>query len=128
MDSWISHNAVVDRKKNCGAGLTKIHQNVADVLLQGGAGLWCTNHPEGQIVDLGCMAQSLFTISIHETLGIEATGNIINQAALTVVCASAGYLECIHASLRAVPPSNLSLLWMVLYHSKKQTPICPIHL
>ncbi|CAD0091909.1 unnamed protein product [Aureobasidium mustum] len=43
------------------------------------------------------MSQSLFTVSIYETLGIEATAHIINQAALTAVCASADHLECVQS-------------------------------
>ncbi|KAK6004296.1 hypothetical protein QM012_009146 [Aureobasidium pullulans] len=93
--SWISYNTVADRRRNFGAGLLRIHQDVCDSLPQAGVGLWCTNRLEWQVVDLGCMSQSLYTVSIYETLGIEATEHIINQTGLTVVCASVDHLETI---------------------------------
>jgi long-chain acyl-CoA synthetase len=37
------------------------------------------------IVDLGCMSQSLFTVSIYDTLGPETTEYIINHASLACV-------------------------------------------
>ncbi|KAH0372757.1 acetyl-CoA synthetase-like protein, partial [Aureobasidium melanogenum] len=107
--SWISYSEVAERRKNFGAGLVKTHQDICGSLPQGGVGLWCNNRPEWQIVDLGCMSQSLFTVSIYETLGVEATEYIINQAALSVVCASADHVE----KLQGLAPRCPSLRFLV---------------
>jgi long-chain acyl-CoA synthetase len=40
------------------------------------------------VVDLGCMSQSLFTVSIYDTLGPDTTEYIINHASLVCVAAS----------------------------------------
>ncbi|KAG9613739.1 acetyl-CoA synthetase-like protein, partial [Aureobasidium melanogenum] len=108
--SWISYSAAAERRKNFGAGLMKTHQDICGSLPQGGVGLWCNNRPEWQIVDLGCMSQSLFTVSIYETLGVQATEYIINQVALTVVCASAGHVE----KLQSLAPRCPSLKFLVI--------------
>ncbi|KAG9947959.1 acetyl-CoA synthetase-like protein, partial [Aureobasidium melanogenum] len=107
--TWISYSAVAERRKNFGAGLLQTYQDICGSLPQGGVGLWCNNRPEWQIVDLGCMSQSLFTVSIYETLGLEATEYIINQAALTVVCASADHVE----KLQGLAPRCPSLRFLV---------------
>ncbi|KAG9964683.1 acetyl-CoA synthetase-like protein, partial [Aureobasidium melanogenum] len=108
--SWISYSAAAERRKNFGAGLMKTHQDICGSLPQGGVGLWCNNRPEWQIVDLGCMSQSLFTVSIYETLGVQATEYIINQAALSVVCASADHVE----KLQSLAPRCPSLKFLVI--------------
>lgn len=87
-----------------------IHQDICGTLPHGGVGLWCTNRPEWQIVDLGCMSQSLFTVSIYDTLGAEATEYIIKQAGLTVVCASADHVE----KLQRLAPRCPSLKFIVV--------------
>jgi long-chain acyl-CoA synthetase len=51
-------------------------------------GLWTPNRPEWQITDLACMSQSLFSISIYDTLGPETAEYIINHAELACVLAS----------------------------------------
>jgi long-chain acyl-CoA synthetase len=40
------------------------------------------------VIDLGCMSQSLFTVSIYDTLGPETTEYIINHATLSCVVTS----------------------------------------
>src|SRR5690349_13067609 len=40
------------------------------------------------VLDLGCMSQSLFTVSIYDTLGPETTEYIINHASLACVVTS----------------------------------------
>ena len=44
------------------------------------------------LVDLACMSQSLFTVSIYDTLGPDTTEYIINHAELTIVVASLNHI------------------------------------
>jgi long-chain acyl-CoA synthetase len=112
---WFSYATVANRRKDLGAGLMKLYEDVCASPLQGGVGLWCTNRPDWQIVDLGCMSQSLYTVSIYETLGSEATEHIINQAALSVICASPEHLE----TLAGLAPRCPSLKFLVALSDNK---------
>lgn len=60
-----------------------------------GVGLWCQNRPEWQITDLACMSQSLFTVSIYDTLGPDTTEYIINHAELTCVVAGMNHVAAL---------------------------------
>lgn len=51
--------------------------------------MWSTNRPEWQLTDLACMGQSLFSVSIYDTLGPQTAEYIINHAELVSVVASA---------------------------------------
>lgn len=53
-----------------------------------GVGLWCQNRPEWQITDLACTSQSLFSVSLYDVLGADATEYIINHAELACVVTS----------------------------------------
>ena len=73
-----------------------------------GVGLWCQNRPEWQItgalprnqdcpasltaIDLACMSQSLFTVSLYETLGPDTTDYIINHAALPCIVTALSHI------------------------------------
>lgn len=71
-----------------GVGLVLLHEQIGITGKQYGIGLWCQNRPEWQLVDLGCMTQSLFTVSIYDTLGPDTTEYIINHATLACVASS----------------------------------------
>lgn len=60
---------------------------------KGGVGLWCMNRPEWQVVDLGCISQSYYTVSLYDTLGPDATEYIINHAGLNVICCSSDHIQ-----------------------------------
>lgn len=85
---WETYAQVQERRKNFGIGLVHLHQEIGIVDNQYGVGLWCQNRPEWQITDLGCMSQSLYTVSLYDTLGPETTEYIINHASLVAVCTS----------------------------------------
>jgi len=51
-------------------------------------GLWSQNRPEWQLSDIACMSQSLYSVSIYDTLGPDTAVYIINHAELTTVVAS----------------------------------------
>ena len=85
---WEDYETVAQRRKDFGAGIVHLHENIGITGKGYGVGLWCTNRPEWQITDLACMSQSLFTVSLYDTLGPEATEYIINHAGLSCVVTS----------------------------------------
>ncbi|PPJ55207.1 hypothetical protein CBER1_05683 [Cercospora berteroae] len=89
---WQTYAQVQERRKNFGIGLVALHEKVGINGRQYGVGLWCQNRPEWQIVDLACMSQSLFSVSLYDTLGPDATEFIINHAQLTSVCSSISHI------------------------------------
>ena len=89
---WETYEQVQKRRANFGVGLVALHENLGINSRQYGVGLWCQNRPEWQIVDLACMSQSLYTVSIYDTLGPDTTEYIINHASLTAVCTSISHI------------------------------------
>ncbi|KAI5236396.1 acetyl-CoA synthetase-like protein [Aureobasidium subglaciale] len=89
---WETYGQVQERRKNFGIGMVHLHQQYGITGRQHGVGLWCQNRPEWQIVDLGCMSQSLYTVSLYETLGPETTEYIINHSQLAAVAASLNHI------------------------------------
>ncbi|KHN98230.1 long-chain-fatty-acid--CoA ligase FAA2 [Metarhizium album ARSEF 1941] len=84
---WVNYADVADRRKNFGAGLVEIHKRIGYPKDKYGVGLWSQNRPEWHIADLAAASQSLYTVSLYETLGPDATEYIINHAELpSVVC------------------------------------------
>ncbi|CRK20345.1 hypothetical protein BN1723_012121 [Verticillium longisporum] len=98
--TWISYSEVAERRKNFGAGLVEVHRELGETREKYGVGLWSPNRPEWHITDLAAASQSLYTISLYETLGPETTEYIINHAELTTVVTSlAGRLEQAYAQM-----------------------------
>ncbi|KAK3671077.1 medium-chain fatty acid-CoA ligase faa2 [Recurvomyces mirabilis] len=89
---WQTYGEVQKRRANFGAGLVTLLERMGINGTQHGVGLWCQNRPEWQICDLGCVSQSLYTVSIYDTLGPDTTEYIINHAELTSVCASINHI------------------------------------
>ncbi|WPH04243.1 acetyl-CoA synthetase-like protein [Acrodontium crateriforme] len=89
---WETYGQIQKRRANFGVGLITLLEDVGSVGIQQGVGLWCQNRPEWQIVDLGCMSQSLYSVSIYDTLGPDTTEYIINHASLTAVCSSLAHI------------------------------------
>lgn len=89
---WQTYGEVQKRRANFGVGLVALHEQVGVTGTQYGVGLWCQNRPEWQIVDLGCVSQSLYSVSIYDTLGPDTTEYIINHASLASVCASLNHI------------------------------------
>ncbi|KAK2603832.1 medium-chain fatty acid-CoA ligase faa2 [Conoideocrella luteorostrata] len=91
--TWNTYADVSERRKNFGAGLVEIHKRINYPKDKYGIGLWCQNRPEWQITaverlkDLACMSQSLYSVSLYDTLGPDTTEYIVNHAELAcVVC------------------------------------------
>ena len=85
---WMDYGTVRKRRANFGVGLVEIHKQVGTSGRNYGVGLWSQNRPESQITDLACMSQSLFTISLYDTLGAEASEYIIRHASIVCVVTS----------------------------------------
>ncbi|OAA34963.1 long-chain-fatty-acid--CoA ligase FAA2 [Metarhizium rileyi] len=84
---WMTYGEAAERRKNFGAGIVEIHKRIGYPKDKYGIGVWSQNRPEWQIADLGAASQSLYAVSLYETLGPDATEYIINHAELpTVVC------------------------------------------
>ncbi|KYG45326.1 hypothetical protein M433DRAFT_144077 [Acidomyces richmondensis BFW] len=89
---WETYEQVQKRRANFGAGLVSLHEQVGVTGVQYGVGLWCQNRPEWQLVDLACVSQSLYSVSIYDTLGPDTTEYIINHSSLTAVCTSLNHV------------------------------------
>lgn len=84
---WVTYAQVAERRKNFGAGIVEIHNRIGHSKDKYPVGLWSQNRPEWQITDLALSSQALFTVSLYETLGPDATEYIVNHAELAcVVC------------------------------------------
>lgn len=89
---WVDYETVQKRRTNFGRGLVEIHAREGITGRQYGIGLWCQNRTEWQITDLAAMSQSLFTVSLYDTLGPEASEYIIQHANLACVVTSLSHV------------------------------------
>ncbi|EFW98509.1 long-chain-fatty-acid-ligase 1 [Grosmannia clavigera kw1407] len=85
---WMTYAEVAERRKNFGAGIVELHKQIGVTDDKYGVGLWSQNRPEWQIAELGLMSQSLWNVSLYETLGPDATEYIINHGQLVCVIAT----------------------------------------
>ena len=116
---WENYETVAHRRKNFGAGLVQLHEK-AGIFGKGyGIGLWCNNRPEWQITDLACMSQSLFTVSLYDTLGPETTEYIINHSNLACVVTSIVHVPVL-LKLKARCPTLKIIVCMDLMHEGDQ--------
>ena len=84
---WLDYETVRKRRSDFGAGLVELHSREGVNGTNYGVGLWCQNRPEWQLADLACMSQSLYSVSLYETLGPDTSEYIIKHADLaSVVC------------------------------------------
>ncbi|KAK3386951.1 hypothetical protein B0H63DRAFT_468717 [Podospora didyma] len=104
---WISYKEVAERRKNFGAGLVELQKQNGVTETKYGVGLWAQNRPEWQITELALLSQSLFPISLYETLGPETTEYIINHAGLTAVVCSLPHIPTLLKLAKRVPTLKL---------------------
>lgn len=84
---WSTYSQVNERRLNFGTGIVSLHRNIGFPEEKYGIGLWSPNREEWHLADLGASSQSLYTVSLYETLGPSAVEYIINHAGLvSVVC------------------------------------------
>ena len=84
----MDYSTVQERRGYFGVGLVSINKEAGVTDQKYGVGLWCQNRPEWQLTDLACMSQSLFSVSLYDTLGPSATEYIVNHATLPCVVTS----------------------------------------
>lgn len=109
--TWIDYETMHKRRTDFGKGIVELHAREAITGIQYGVGLWCQNRPEWQVADLACMSQSLYTVSLYDTLGPDASEYIIKHAGLTSVVTS---LNHVGALLRIKPRlPNLKILIVI---------------
>ncbi|EXJ93945.1 long-chain acyl-CoA synthetase [Capronia coronata CBS 617.96] len=85
---WIDYETVQKRRADFGVGIVELHAREGITGAQYGIGLWCQNRPEWQLTDLACMSQSLFSVSLYDTLGPDTSEYIIRHANLACVACS----------------------------------------
>ncbi|KAL9614386.1 MAG: hypothetical protein Q9167_001116 [Letrouitia subvulpina] len=92
---WIDYATVQKRRASFGVGIMEVNKRAGVQDQKYGVGLWCQNRPEWQITDLACMSQSLYTVSLYDTLGPETTGYIIDHASLPCVVTSLPHIPAL---------------------------------
>ncbi|KAK3315274.1 hypothetical protein B0H66DRAFT_338977 [Apodospora peruviana] len=104
---WMTYAEVAERRKNFGAGIVEVQQKLGVTADKYGVGLWAQNRPEWQITELACLSQSLYPISLYETLGPEATEYIINHSSLSVIACSLPHIPTLLKLAPRVPSLKL---------------------
>ncbi|KAH8895959.1 long-chain-fatty-acid-CoA ligase [Thozetella sp. PMI_491] len=91
---WLAYSEVARRRKDIGVGIRELHSGigVADDEKYG-VGIWSQNRPEWQITELACLSQSLYAVSLYDTLGPESTEYIINHAELRCIVSSPEHIQ-----------------------------------
>ncbi|KAK4075103.1 uncharacterized protein Triagg1_4767 [Trichoderma aggressivum f. europaeum] len=104
---WETYGEVAERRKNLGAGLVEIHKSVGHTLDKYPVGLWSQNRAEWQITDLALASQSLFTVSLYDTLGPDTSEYIINHAELACVVCSLPHIPTLLKLAPRIPSLKL---------------------
>jgi len=107
---WIDYETLQQRRTDFGKGLVELHAKEGITGTQYGVGLWCQNRPEWQITDLACMSQSLFSVSLYDTLGPDASEYIIRHANLACVVTSLNHV----GALMKIKPHLPNLKFLVV--------------
>ncbi|KAH8907204.1 long-chain fatty acid CoA ligase-like protein [Coniochaeta sp. PMI_546] len=104
---WITYAEVAERRKNLGAGIVELHESNGIRTGKYGVGLWSQNRAEWQISELALLSQSLWPVSLYETLGPEASEYILNHGELTCVLASLPHIPTLLKMAPRVPTLKL---------------------
>ncbi|KAH8125840.1 hypothetical protein ACSS6W_005605 [Trichoderma asperelloides] len=104
---WETYAEVAERRKNLGAGIVEIHKAIGHNADKYGVGLWSQNRAEWQITDLALASQALFTVSLYETLGPDASEYIINHAELVCVACSLPHIPTLLKLAPRIPTLKL---------------------
>ncbi|KAL5611940.1 hypothetical protein BROUX41_000493 [Berkeleyomyces rouxiae] len=102
--AWLTFGEVLERRKNLGAGIVEVMQAAGvDPNSTYGVGLWSQNRVEWQIAELAIISQSLFSVSLYETLGPETTEYIINHAEIPVIMCSLPHIPALLSLASRLP-------------------------
>ncbi|KAI0189265.1 AMP-binding enzyme [Astrocystis sublimbata] len=105
--AWKTYAEVAARAKNFGSGIFELHRRIGIPPGNHGVGLWSQNRTEWQIADLGLVTQSLFSVSLYETLGPDTSEFIINHAELSCVVTSLPHVPLLLAIAPRIPHLKL---------------------
>ncbi|KAM3476417.1 hypothetical protein MY8738_006943 [Beauveria namnaoensis] len=100
---FMTYAEMGERRKNLGAGIIDVVQQAGYTNSKYGVGIWSPNTPEWHLTDMACTSQSLFSVSLYETLGPDTTEYIINHAELPVVACSANHIPVLIKLASRVP-------------------------
>lgn len=106
--AWLTYAEVHQRTKNLGSGIIELHRRIGHAPEKYGVGLWCQNRAEWQMTDIALSGQSLYTVSLYETLGPDTSEFIIGHAELACVVTSLPHIPTLLAIARRIP--NLKLI------------------
>ncbi|KAI5863411.1 acetyl-CoA synthetase-like protein [Durotheca rogersii] len=104
---WQTYAEVAVRSKNFGSGIQELHSRIGQAPGNYGVGLWSQNRAEWQIADIGLTSQSLFSVSLYETLGPDASEYIIRHAELSCVVTSLPHIPTLLALAPRIPALKL---------------------
>ncbi|KAI0378439.1 acetyl-CoA synthetase-like protein [Hypomontagnella monticulosa] len=105
---WQTYAEVAARSKNFGSGIYELHRRIGVPPGNHGVGIWSQNRAEWQIADIGLTTQSLYSASLYETLGPDASEYIIKHAELSCVISSLPHVPTLLALAPRLP--NLKLI------------------
>ncbi|KAH6621301.1 hypothetical protein B0J18DRAFT_432117 [Chaetomium sp. MPI-SDFR-AT-0129] len=100
---WLTYGEVAERRKNLGAGIVELHHRVGVQADKYAVGLWAQNRPEWQITELALLSQSLWPVSLYETLGPETSEYIINHSGITAIACSLPHIPTLLKLAPRVP-------------------------
>jgi long-chain acyl-CoA synthetase len=104
---WLTYAEVAERRKNFGAGIVELHHQLGVKEDKYPVGLWAQNRPEWQMTELALLSQSLWPVSLYETLGPETTEYIINHSGLTAIACSLPHIPTLLKLAPRVPSLKL---------------------
>ncbi|KAI1632615.1 AMP-binding enzyme [Biscogniauxia mediterranea] len=104
---WQTYTEVANRARNFGSGVYELHRRLGIPPGNHGVGLWSQNRPEWQIADLGFISQSIFSVSLYETLGPDTSEFIIKHAELACVVTSLPHIPLLLALAPRIPSLKL---------------------
>ncbi|KAI2471820.1 acetyl-CoA synthetase-like protein [Annulohypoxylon bovei var. microspora] len=104
---WQTYAEVAVRSKNFGSGIYELHRRIGVSPGSHGVGIWSQNRAEWQIADLGLCSQSLFSVSLYETLGPDASEYIIRHSELSCVVSSLPHIPTLLALAPRIPHLKL---------------------
>ncbi|KAI0025767.1 acetyl-CoA synthetase-like protein [Xylariomycetidae sp. FL0641] len=104
---WQTFAEVDARAKNFGSGVYELHHRIGVPPGNYGVGLWSQNRAEWQIADIAFGTQSLFSVSLYESLGPDTSEFIIKHAELACVVTSLPHVPTLLALAPRIPSLKL---------------------
>ncbi|KAI1323820.1 AMP-binding enzyme [Xylariaceae sp. FL0255] len=104
---WSTYAEVAARARNFGSGIFELFREIGLPPGPRGVGLWSHNRSDWQVADLGIMSQSLFSVSLYETLGPDTSEYIIKHAELPCVVTSLPHIPLLLALAPRIPGLKL---------------------